>query len=176
VAKYKSKLSQEVGQYADLIRSGTLLAIDPSSGSQGSTTGYALFKCGKLVDCGLVDLPRSGHALANRLFLLRQSLMNDFEQPSLLAVEHISPVMPSKGGKFLHSNASSLIKAVGAILSCWDVPVLEPSPVTWHSMTPPEYVKNDCNDACMVGSCVFITLARVLGEPEPRAQLPGDLA
>lgn len=175
MGRYQSKLSQEVEQYADQILSGRMLAIDPSSGSHSSLPGYALFEAGKLVDCGTVDLPQGTRALHNRLYLLRHTLQNEFDKPDLLAVEKIAPVMPSKGGSFLHANASSLIKSVGAILSCWDVPTVEPAPMTWHSMTPPEYRKNDVADACAIGWSVLITLARVRGEVEPVMSFPAGV-
>lgn len=166
MAKYTSRLAQDVGQYAETIRRGSLLAIDPSSGSSGSLPAYALFQAGKLVDVGTIEIPRSGQ-LHNRLFLLREALQREFKKPDILAVEWISPVMPSKGGQFLHKHAASLIKAVGAILSCWDCPTLEPSPSTWHAIAPAGYQKSDERDAVMIGMAVFTTLARVTGTPEP---------
>jgi len=169
-----SQLAQNIEAHAELLLQGTLLAIDPSSGSAGSLPGYALFKGGRLVDAGTLELPRSG-PLANRLFLLRDTLAKEFDRPDLLAVELISPVMPSRKGIFLHKNSSSLIKAVGAVLSCWDCPVVEVAPVTWHSMTPPHYQKSDAADACAIGGACFITLARVRGEPEPAMLMPSDL-
>lgn len=174
MAKYKSKLALEIEQYGEIIQAGEVLAVDPSSGSQGSLPGYALFKAGKLVDAGTIDLPRGSRPLANRLFLLRETLEKAFQKPDLLAIELISPVMPAKNGAFLHKHASSLIKAVGAILSTWDVPTLEVSPMTWHSMTPPEYKKSDVQDACMIGWAVYITLARLCGEVEPTIFLPKE--
>jgi hypothetical protein len=175
MAKYKSKLALEVEQYQDILANGEMLAVDPSSGSQGSLPGYALFRKGQLVDAGTIELPRGSRPLANRLFLLRETLEKAFQKPDLLTIELISPVMPAKGGAFLHKHASSLIKAVGSILSTWDVPVLEVSPMTWHSMTPPEYKKGDIADACMIGWAVYLTLARVQGEKDPPIHLPEEV-
>jgi len=172
VSKYKSKLALEVEQYQDILLNGEMLAVDPSSGSSGSLPGYALFRKGQLVDAGTIELPRGTRPLSNRLYLLRNALATSFDKPDLLTIELISPVMPSKGGTFLHKNASSLIKSVGSILSTWDVPVLEVSPMTWHSMTPPQYKKDDVQDACMIGWAVFITLARLTGTEEPKVTLP----
>lgn len=175
MAKYKSKLALEVEKYADILANGEMLAIDPSSGSQGSLPGYALFRKGQLQDAGTIELPRGTRSLANRLFLLRDTLEKSFDRPDLLTIELISPVMPAKGGAFLHKHASSLIKAVGCILSTWDVPILEVSPMTWHSMTPPEYKKGDIADACMIGWAVYLTLARIQGVEEPRIHLPSEV-
>jgi len=172
MAKYKSKLAVEVQKYTDILMNGEMLAVDPSSGSSGSLPGYALFRKGQLMDAGTIELPRGTRPLANRLFLLRNALATAFDRPDLLTIELISPVMPSKGGTFLHKNASSLIKSVGAILSTWDTPVLEVSPMTWHSMTPPTYKKGDVQDACMIGWAVYVTAARLAGEAEPQIYLP----
>lgn len=177
MAKYTSKLAQEIEQYADLLKHGVLLAIDPSSGSAGSLPGYALFKQGVLQDCGLISLPRGTRAISNRLYLLRESLLTEFKKPDILAVEYIAPVFPTKNGGFLHKSASSLTKSVGAIMSTWDVPVIEPAPTTWHALVreamvkrgedPTKYPKSDVNDAIAIAMAAFITLARALGEPDP---------
>jgi len=180
MSKYKSKLAQEVVQYEALLRGGTLLAIDPSSGSAGSLPGYALFQKGQLVDAGTIQLPRHGRHIANRLWQLRECLLTAFDKPDILAVEWIAPVFPARkagpGGapQFLHKSASALMKSVGAIMSVWDVPCIEPAPTTWHTMTPPGYVKNDANDAQMVGWCALTVLARVLGQPDPIIHLLGE--
>lgn len=177
MGKYVSKLAQNVTKYTDLIREGYLLCIDPSSGSHGSVPGYAVFRKGKLEDMGVVELPRGNRHIANRLFLLRNTLEKSFEKPDILVVELISPIMPSGGGGWKGGRMKAtgqLMKSVGAILSQWDAPVLEVSPITWHTMTPPGYVKDDPSDAAMLGNAVYITLARALGETEPEVQLPNQ--
>lgn len=166
-SKFRSKLSLEVAQYEQQLKHGTLLAIDPSSGSAGSLPGYALFKAGQLVDAGVIGIPRGTKQIANRLWQLRESLVTEFQKPDILAVEWIAPVIPTAKGTFLHKSASALIKSVGAIFSAWDVPVIEPSPVTWHSMVPADYKKTDTKDAVAVGWCALVVLARALGEPDP---------
>lgn len=180
-SNYKSKLAQAVEQYADILTSGYLLAIDPSSGSAGSLPGFAIFKAGVLEDAGVIQLPRGGRAISNRLWLLRQALESEFDRPDLLAVELISPIMPTKGGAFMNKSASSLIKSVGAILSTWDVDVIEPSPSTWHALvdkallaesallgTPLyKYQKTDAKDAVAIGWSAIATLAQVQGRPQP---------
>lgn len=170
VTKYKSKLAGEIAQYETQLRGGVALAIDPSSGSAGSLPGFALFKAGRLVDAGVIEIPRTGH-IGNRLFKLREALLTEFKRPDILIVELIAPVMPAKNGNFLHRSAAALIKSVGAILSTWDVPIIEVSPVTWHSVTPSDYVKGDCMDAQMIGYAAQVVLSRVLGEQEPEIKL-----
>lgn len=171
MAKYKSRLQEDVAKYAELIASGEMLCIDPSSGSSGSLPGYALFRAGQLVDAGTISIPRGGRAIHSRLWLLRNALETEFKKPDILCVELIAPVIPTGKGTFLHKSAAALIKSVGAILSCWDVPVIEPSPMSWHAVAPKDYVKSDAKDAQMLGWCALITLARVRGETEPQIRL-----
>lgn len=167
VSKYRSKLAMDIAQYEVQLRTGTLLAIDPSSGSAGSLPGYALFKQGQLVDAGVIGIPRGTRQIANRLWQLREALSTEFQKPDILAVEWIAPVIPTAKGTYLHKSAAALIKSVGAILSTWDVPVIEPSPAAWHSMVPKDYQKTDVKDAVAVGWCALVTLARVLGQEDP---------
>lgn len=176
MGKYKSKLAGEVALYEDILRGGTLLAIDPSSGSSGSAPGYAIFEAGALIDAGTIAIPRGGQHIASRLWQLRNSLEKDFRQPDILAVELISPIMPTKNGTFTNKSATSLIKSVGAVISAWNVPTVEVSPITWHKCVDDvlklevpmrRYVKSDAKDAVAVGWAVLCTLALVLGETPP---------
>ena len=167
---YKSKLSQEVSQYADQLLSGYCICIDPSSGSQGSVPGYAIFRGGKLDDAGTIELPRGSRVLSNRLFLLQQALRTEFEQPDLLIVEGVPMVMGSTGGGNFHRGNGALIKAVGATIATWDCPILEPTPMAWHALLKGDqkasYVKTDANDAVMLGYCCLTHLARSRGEAD----------
>lgn len=166
----------EVRAHAELIASGHMLCLDPSSGSQGSLPGFAIFEAGVLKDAGVITLPRGTRPIANRLWLLRHTLETEFERPDLLAVEWIAPVIPTGKGTFLHKSAAALIKSVGAVLATWDVPVIEPKPTTWHTMTPPGYIKSDARDAQMLGWCALTVLARLRGEPDPLVHFLGEHA
>lgn len=146
-----SKLDQAVAKYVTQLSEGTVLSIDPSSGSEKSQPGYALFKQGKLVDSGLVRL-KYGIELSNRLYHLSKSLREDFEKPDILVTEHLAPFMgEGKGAFFSTRNVISLHQSVGVIMSVWDVPVLTVSPRSWHAITPDNYIKSDENDAIMIG-------------------------
>ena len=150
-----SRLDQAISKHIEKIETGTLLAIDPSSGSEKSQPGYALFKQGKLVDSGLVRI-RPGVELSNRLYNLSKSLREDFDQPDLLVTEHLAPFMgEGKGSFFSTRNVISLHQSVGVIMSIWDVPVLTVSPRSWHALTPDNYLKSDENDAIMIGWTVL---------------------
>ena len=146
-----SKLDKAVASNIGPLLNGTILAIDPSSGSANSQPGYALFKSGQLEDSGLVRI-RSGDEVHNRLYRLSHSLREDFEQPDLLVTENIPPFMgEGPGAAFATRNVISLHQSVGVIMSIWDVPVLLVSPRSWRSLVPDNYHKSDENDAIMLG-------------------------
>jgi len=146
-----SKLDQAVSQYAERILNGPLLAIDPSSGSEKSQPGYAIYHRAQLVDSGLLNI-KWGDAVHNRLYRLAKSLREEFEQPDLLITEHLAPFMgEGKGAFFSTRNVISLHQSVGVIVSTWDVPVLAISPRSWQSVAPDNYLKSDENDAIMLG-------------------------
>lgn len=155
----QSRLVRELPNHFDILETGTMLAIDPSSGSQGSLPGYALFKAGKLEDCGILRLPPGSRTLSNRLYLLHQA-MSQFPQPDVLALELISPIGVGRNVV----GQASLIKACGVIQSVWDVPILEVAPVTWKRFVPTNYVKSDVADACMIGLCVYQVMASLRGD------------
>jgi len=146
-----SKLEQSIREHTAPLLNGTVLAIDPSSGSQHSQPGYAIYKAGQLVDSGLVRI-RSGDHISNRLYRLAKSLREDFEEPDLLVTENIPPFMgEGPGAAFATRNVISLHQSVGVIMSVWSVPVLQVSPRSWRSLIPDNYVKSDENDAIMLG-------------------------
>lgn len=150
-----SKLDQAVSLHAERILNGYILAIDPSSGSEKSQPGYAIYRAGKLVDYGLINI-KWGDAVHNRLYRLATSLRGEFEQPDLLITEHLAPFMgEGKGAFFSTRNVISLHQSVGVIMSIWDVPVLTVSPRSWQAITPDNYQKSDQNDAIMLGWTVI---------------------
>lgn len=149
-----SKLDLAVSQHADKALNGYLLAIDPSSGSEKSQPGYAIYRGGQLVDYGLINI-KWGDAVANRLYRLAKSLREEFQQPDLLVVEHLAPFMGEGKSFFSTRNVISLHQSVGVIMSIWDIPVLAVSPRSWQSLAPDNYQKSDQNDAIMLGWTVL---------------------
>ena len=150
-----SKLDQQIVQHLEPLLQGIVLAIDPSSGSEKSQPGYALFDHGQLVDSGLVRI-RSGDALSNRLHRLAASLREDFPQPHVVITENIPPFMgEGNAAKFATRNVISLHQSIGVVMSVWDAPVLLVSPRTWRSHIPDNYFKSDENDAIMIGWTVL---------------------
>ena len=131
--------------------SGTVLAIDPSSGSTNSQPGYAIYQAGRLVDSGLVRI-HSGDHISNRLHRLATTLRTEFIKPDILVTENIPPFMgEGPGASFATRNVISLHQSIGVIMSIWDVPVVQVSPRTWRSKIPDNYLKSDENDAIMLG-------------------------
>lgn len=155
--KKQSKVDYQVAKCKSALLEGTVLAIDPSSGSASSLPGYALFRCGELIDSGVIDL-KVGWELHRRLSQLATTLREDFEEVDVLVLENI-PVTGFGRSSKAHA---SLIKAVGAILSSAKYKALvEISPSTWrayikrHADEFTEYEKSDEWDAIIMGYCIL---------------------
>lgn len=166
----KSAIERDALEHSTALLHGTILAIDPSSGSANSQPGYAIYKAGRLVDSGLVRI-RSGDHISNRLYRLSRSLLEEFEQPDLLVTENIPPFMgDGPGAAFATRNVISLHQSVGVIMSVWPVPVVAVSPRSWRSLVPDNYLKSDENDAIMIGWTAIEIARRVQGvDAEPFA-------
>lgn len=156
-ARTKTIIASQCERNSGLILKGTLLAIDPSSGSQSSQPGYALFEKGVLKEMGIVDVGTrysKGGALASRLFLLRETLVEQF-QPDVLAIERC----PFGYG---NTSAAKLQQVMGCVKSTWDIPCIEVSPSSWKRWTESlerlsgtSYEKRDDMDAAVMGVCVI---------------------
>lgn len=152
-----SKIEEAIAPLVNKILNGTVLAIDPSSGSKESMPGYAIFRNGEFVDSGVIRLQWK-QALAGRLFDLREALQKDFECPDVLVVENIPPFIGGKqgGGHYNASNSIlSLHKAVGVTVSCFDCPLVQVAPISWRKRIPENYKKTDECDAIMMALTVL---------------------
>jgi hypothetical protein len=160
-----SLLHEQLAGLEELITTGYVLAIDPSSGSANSQPGYAIYRGGVLGDYGIIKLtPRT--KLASRLFYLGESIRNDFQKPDILVVERINSVFGNtKGGNmgFMAKQMASLQRAVGVVQSCFEVPVIEVPPVTWRKYVKEDYKKTDEHDAVMLGFTAIIEAAQMAG-------------
>lgn len=166
-----TSLERDLAPVLGLALNGTVLAIDPSSGSTLSQPGYAIFVNGRLKDSGLVRI-RSGDHISNRLYRLSKTLREEFEQPTLLVTENIPPFMgDGPGAQFATRNVISLHQSIGVVMSVWDVPVIQVSPRTWRSRIPDNYLKSDENDAIMIGWSALQT-ARKLAQIEEEELSP----
>lgn len=147
--KKSEAFRRKVALHAPRIRTGTLLAIDPASGSS-SMPGYALYTAGILTERGTIKITGKKDA-QTRLAELYECLKEDFAKPDILAIEElrgprVSPV--------LHWAAGVTIAAVEADIT-FEVPIQ-----FWKSVAKVTagYEKADDMDAQMIGE-VLIRLA-----------------
>ena len=149
----QAKYRFQINRCLNSLVSGTVLAVDPSSGSQSSLPGYALFKEGRLVESGVIEL-KIGRELPRRLSQLADTLLNEFEEADVLVIEDIPTRSHGRHG----SAHASLLKAVGCILGAAKYKqFVEISPSAWKAYLRrnedkfPDYGKSDDWDAIVLG-------------------------
>ena len=160
------KSRYQIERCATALLEGRVLAIDPSSGSQSSLPGYALFDKGELIDHGVIKLKIS-RELPRRLNELGEALKTEFPAVDVLVIEDIPVRSYGKGA----SPHASLLKAVGCILACCTYrEFVEISPPTWKAYVRrnPErfskvYEKSDDLDAWIIGQYALDTAREILG-------------
>lgn len=137
----------------DVILNGTLLAIDPSTGSKSSMPGFAVFIKGELVESGTIEVDLAGNR-AQKLYQINHILRTDFKAPDVVAVENISYFV----GKMSPASVVSLQRAVGAIVAAWPVKCLVEVPSNaWQKHQFAGYFKSDANDSICIGlTCINI--------------------
>lgn len=147
----RSQLAKSVVQHADIITDGLWISFDPSAGNR---TGYAVWNRGELIESGVLVLSSGPQTVESRLYRLRRTMLDKFLPPQLIVVEMINF---SAGGK----SSGALQKAIGVMMTAWEVPCLEVAPSTWKKYLNlfPKYVKGDEADARMIGEAVRLTLA-----------------
>lgn len=155
-----------IAPHAELILSGTILAIDPSTGSKSSMPGYALFVKGKLKECGIIEVDPS-LSKTKRLSEINRTLREDFNIPDILACEYIPPVKYGRGGM----NSISLMglqRAIGATMAAFpDSELIEVATKFWmthHNWK--EWKKGDVDDAIAIGMAVINTAIFELERPK----------
>jgi hypothetical protein len=165
--KKPSKMELQLRPHLDAILNGSILSIDPSSGSKNSQPGYAIYRAGQLVDSGFIAV-KAGEALHKRLFYLGNCLREQFEKPDVVVTENIPPFFPKEGeSRFFNMSIVSLQRAVGVVQAAFDVPVIEVAPITWRKNIPDNYRKTDEADAIMLGLTVIKSACGIAGRPEP---------
>lgn len=142
-------LQKQLAGIEELVIKGKVLAIDPSSGSQKSQPGYAIYEAGVLIDSGTIQVSHKNQ-LHSRLYYLAGCIRDQFDVPDILVTENISSVMNSNSG-FMSKSMLPLQRAVGVVQSIFPCPCLEVAPATWRKYIPKDYVKSDENDAIMLG-------------------------
>lgn len=162
-----SRFQESVGPLTEGILTGTILAIDPSSGSRDSQPGYAIFREGKLVDSGFIAVQPNWEP-ARRLRYLGKVLREEFETPDVLVTENIGVFTGATGGSAIGMTKAlmSLQRAVGVVLASFDAPSIEVAPITWRTQIPALYKKTDEADAVMLAVTTIRAAQRLRGLPE----------
>ena len=149
----KTKTYKAIEPLVDVILDKTMLCIDPSTGSQSSMPGFALFEKGIKVESGIIEVD---HKLNKslRLYEISRCIREDFKDIDLLVVEYIPPV-GYKGGM----NSISLMalqRSIGAIVASLPFEnLLEIPAASWKAYKPEEYEKTDEWDSICLGLCAI---------------------
>lgn len=146
-----SYLLAKLDKYKNLIKT-KFLTIDPSITSTTSKIGYAYFEECRLIKYSSIDLNPTKE-LSQRLYEIRNSLINLNLSPNLVIIEYIPPVVFSK--QMNSKSVASLHKAIGAIMTVYNIPYIEISPLTVKKVVPENYKKSDINDAIVLGLFVL---------------------
>jgi hypothetical protein len=135
----KCKFATSARNNAEMILSGSVLAIDPASGAS-SSPGYAISKEGVMIKSGVLDLGDPHKSIQHRLNRLGRELYTilDGKLPDVLAVERIRG---SRSHEHLKWSVGVVVGTVPASLFL-EVPVS-----TWRRYCPDNYVKSDQTDA-----------------------------
>ncbi len=142
-------LRTKIRQHADIILSGTVLAIDPSSGSSSSMPGFSIWLDGGLFLSGIIKLdPKK--AIGHRLTTLYHKIQELTDaRPDVLVVESINKMQAHE----------YLLYAVGVTMAAADAPVvISVHNSFWKSVAKatPDYKKSDSEDAIMLGRSVIL--------------------
>jgi len=135
------------------ILNGTMLCIDPSTGSRSSRPGFAWYDKGVLKESGEITVDMEAHR-SKKLYEISRTIREDFPLPDILVVEYIPPVTFRTGIKMNKVALMALQKAIGAIMAAHPFDnLLEIPPTSWRSYKPANYVKTDEMDAVCLGLC-----------------------
>lgn len=150
-----SKTYQSIKPLAKLIQTGRILCIDPSTGSQSSMPGFAVYQAGILVEYGTIEVDhRLNRSL--RLYEISRTIREDFSPPAdILIVEYIPP-MSYKGGGMNSIAIMALQKALGAIIGALPFGnLIEVPAAAWKTAKDDNYIKTDAIDAVYIGKYVL---------------------
>jgi len=142
-----STIQKQIKLHHGIILKGTLLAIDPATGSS-SDAGFAVFKKGKLITSGTIPINKKND-IYTRLRELHDWLATNYNtEIDVLAIE-----------KIRHSHNSLRWSVCAIFLGCRAPVVIEVPPITWHKNVSKAYKKSDQQDAIEIG-IVTIKLAK----------------
>jgi len=143
---------------ADCILNGTLLAIDPSTGSKSSMPGFAVFEKGILIESGIIQVDLKGNR-AQKLYQINHTLRTDFGAPDVVAVESAGYFI----SKMNPASIISLQRAIGAVIAAWPVKCLVEVPSNvWQRYQFKGYIKGDEADSICIGLTVIAKAKEVL--------------
>jgi hypothetical protein len=167
--------------YRQLLETGRVVCIDPSSGSQSSQPGFALFAAGILQASGTLKVtPDYAPSRRYRQLLAGVVELRDKFQPDVLIIEKLPLFMGSGGRMFNQQGVVNLHRSVGVIMAGMDCErVLEVSPATWHTYLrnlgkEALYRKTDSNDAIVLGLTVFAKLGITVKEVAGLYKTPAE--
>lgn len=139
---------RSVRKHHKLILSGTVVAIDPSSGGS-SAPGFAIFKQGQLSMSGELDIPSSKPIQERLRILYDQAAALTLEPPDLLLIEEIKGAMAHEFLKWAVGVTMAAVRApiyLGVPINCWKA----------VAQVTPGYVKGNDTDAQIIGDTVMI--------------------
>jgi Holliday junction resolvasome RuvABC endonuclease subunit len=161
-----SKAYEQISSARLGLTEGWVIAIDPSIGSSSSLPGYAVYRGGKLLISGVLQIDRNAD-VPTRLQQLAYEMRRLYAQyPVDVLVYEDIPAQRYGGG---NANAhSSLLKSVGVVLSIsGPASYVGLLPISWKRLVREGYVKGDKEDAEEIGY-IAISEARRITEEEGR--------
>ena len=167
MASKKTKTYESVEQCWQEVLTGTMLCIDPSTGSKSSRPGFAWYEKGELKESGeiIVDLKANR---SKRLYEIAKTVREDFPLPDILVVEYIPPVTYRGSGHGMNGvSLMALQKAIGAIIGAHPFEHLLEIPASaWRKYKQEWYEKSDEHDAITLGICAIETAKLVKFDKE----------
>ena len=151
-------------KYYKLLLRGTVLAIDPSIGSNSSMPGWAIYSQGNLIDSGIIEIvPKQEVPIRLQILSRKVRQLELMYKPDILVYEDIPSQRHGGGNANAHA---SLLKALGAILSV-EGPAAHIGlhPQTWKRLARDGYTKGDEEDAIEMG-WIAIDIAKWFNESE----------
>lgn len=150
--------------YRDILE-GTFIAFDPSTGSQSSMPGYAIFINGNLTESGIIKVNPADRKNV-KLFSITESLRTEFPQADVIAIENIPPVRYNRKGAMDGWAIVALQRAVGAIMGCFNCEYVEVAPASWQKYKFEGYDKSDEHDSICIGLCCIDIAKQIKEEME----------
>jgi len=134
-----------IHKHKNTILDGSILALDPATGSGSSAIGWALFDGCELVESGTIEVTKSWD-LADRFKAIHECLVTEFPEVDIVAIEQITKRRTTHISLLYSMGVFHLAKADSVIL----VP-----PTSWHAIAGEGYEKSDSGDAEQIGWCLI---------------------